>query len=138
MPVPNFQSLFRPILAFAQDGSEKSIRDAIAAVAKQLLLTEDDLNQLQPSGRDTVFENRAHWARTYLEKAGAIKKTRRSHFKITERGKKLLADNPISITERYYDSFQNSLRFKGHPSNPKMNKFKKHMATLLMMLTCHQ
>ena len=94
MPIPDYQSLMRPLLAYSEDGTEKNIRDAVSAIAKQMNLSEEEKDQLLPSGKQTIFANRVHWARTYLDKAGAIKKTRRSHFVITDRGKKLLAENP--------------------------------------------
>lgn len=112
MAIPDFQTIFRPLLAFAKDGFEKNINDAIAAVAKQFNLSDDELNQLQPSGKQTIFANRAHWARTYLEKAGAIKKTKRSHFIITDRGQKLLAENPTSISAAVLRQFPEFLAFQ--------------------------
>lgn len=112
MPIPNFQSLFRPLLAFAKDGTEKNINDAIAAIAKEFNLSNEELSQLQPSGTQTIFQNRTHWARTYLEKAGAIKKTRRSHFIITERGQKLLAEHPTEINAAILRQFPEFLAFQ--------------------------
>jgi restriction endonuclease Mrr len=94
VPIPDYQSLMRPLLEFAADGSEKNIRDAVAYLAAQLKLSNEDRDQLLPSGKQTLFSNRVHWARTYLDKAGAIKRTRRSHLVITERGKKLLSEHP--------------------------------------------
>src|SRR5208282_6870579 len=97
MPIPDYQSLMRPLLAFGSDGSEKNINDAINGIANQLGLTEDERHQLLPSGKQAIFSNRVHWARTYLDKAGAIKATRRAHFVVTDRGKKLLIDHPERI-----------------------------------------
>jgi restriction system protein len=97
MSIPDFQTLFRPLLKFSGDGSEKNIKDAITALARQFQLTPEELEQLQPSGKQTIFANRVHWARTYLDKAGALRKTRRSHFQITERGKQLLTSFPDRI-----------------------------------------
>src|SRR5471030_1966850 len=94
MPIPDYQSLMRPLLAFGQDGKEKNISEAISSIAKEMNLSQAEREHLLPSGQ-SIFYNRVHWARTYLDKSGAIKKTRRSHFIITERGKKLLAENPI-------------------------------------------
>jgi restriction system protein len=79
MPIPDYQSLMRPLLAFASDGSEKNINDAIKGIANQLKLTAEERSQLLPSGKQPIFANRVHWARTYLDKAGAIRRTRRSH-----------------------------------------------------------
>lgn len=85
------------MLAFGEDGQEKNIKDAIAALADQHPLSEEDRQALLPSGKQTLLSNRVHWARTYLDKAGALKRTRRSHFVVTERGKELLKKFPERI-----------------------------------------
>ncbi len=112
MPVPDYQSLMRPLLAFSSDGSEKNINDAIKDIAEQLKLTEDERQQLLPSGKQPIFANRVHWARTYLDKAGAIRRTRRSHFEITDRGKQLLTDNPTRIDAQVLKQFPEFIAFQ--------------------------
>ena len=112
MPIPDYQSLMRPLLAFGSDGSEKNINDAIKGIADQLKLTDDERHQLLPSGKQPIFSNRVHWARTYLDKAGAIKRTRRSHFEITDRGKQLLADNPERIDVEVLKQFPEFIAFQ--------------------------
>jgi restriction system protein len=102
----------RPLLAFSSDGSEKDIKDAIIQLAKQFELSEDELNQLLPSGKQTIFANRVHWARTYLDKAGAFKRTRRSHFAITERGQKILAEHPDRIDNSVLRQFPEFVEFQ--------------------------
>jgi Mrr N-terminal domain len=97
MPVPDYQTLLRPLLAYGQDGGEKNIREAIKVLSDELQLTERERSQQIPSGKQALIENRVHWARTYLDKAGAIKKTRRSHFIITNRGQELLQKYPKRI-----------------------------------------
>jgi restriction system protein len=112
MPIPDYQSLMRPLLAFASDGSEKNINDAIKGIADQLKLTDDERHQLLPRGKQAIFANRVHWARTYLDKADAIKRTRRSHFEITDRGKQLLADNPTRIDVKVLKQFPEFIAFQ--------------------------
>lgn len=112
MPIPDYQSLMRPLLAFGFDGSEKNINDAIKGIADQLQLTQEERQQLLPSGKQPIFTNRVHWARTYLDKAGAIKRTRRSHFEITERGKQLLQENPTRIDVRVLKQFPEFIAFQ--------------------------
>jgi restriction system protein len=128
MPIPDYQSLMLPLLAFASDGSEKNMSDAIKGIADQLKLTAEERSQLLPSGKQAIFANRVHWARTYLDKAGAIRRTRRSHFEITERGKKLLAENPAQINVQVLKQFPEFIAFQtpknidgvgnGVPSSP--------------------
>ena len=74
MSIPDYQSLMRPLLAFASDGSEKNINDGIKGITDQLKLTDDERHQLLPSGKQAIFANRVHRARTYLDNAGAIKR----------------------------------------------------------------
>lgn len=112
MSIPDYQSLMRPLLAFGSDGSEKNINDAIKSIADQLKLTEEERNQLLPSGKQPIFSNRLHWARTYLDKAGAIKRTRRSHFEITDRGKQLLSDNPTRVDAKVLKQFPEFISFQ--------------------------
>jgi restriction system protein len=112
MPIPDYQSLMRPLLAFASDGTEKNINDAINGVANQLKLSDDERHQLLPSGKQAIFANRVHWARTYLDKAGAIQRTRRSHFQITDRGKKLLVGNPTRIDVQVLKQFPEFIAFQ--------------------------
>jgi len=94
MSVPEYQTFMRPLLAFGADGQEKNIRAAISTIADEFHLRPEDRQLLVPSGKQTLLDNRVHWARTYLDKAGALKKTRRSHFVVTERGRELLKHAP--------------------------------------------
>ncbi|MFO1097229.1 MAG: winged helix-turn-helix domain-containing protein [Xanthobacteraceae bacterium] len=58
MTVPDYQSFLRPLLAFGEDGQEKNIKDAIAALADQHPLSEEDRQALLPSGKQTLLSNR--------------------------------------------------------------------------------
>ena len=80
MPIPDYQSLMRPLLAFGSDGSEKNISDAINGIANQLGLTEDERHQLLPSGKQAIFANRVHWARTYLDRRQVKPSNDRARF----------------------------------------------------------
>jgi restriction system protein len=42
MPVPDFQTLMRPLLAYGEDGEEKDLRQAIKALADEFHLTEQE------------------------------------------------------------------------------------------------
>ena len=112
MSVPDYQSLMRPLLAFGADGQEKNINAAIDALAVEFHLTPEDRELLLPSGKQTIFANRVHWARTYLDKAGALKRTRRSHFVVTDRGRDLLKQNPDRVDARTLRQFPEFLAFQ--------------------------
>ena len=112
MTIPDYQSLMLPLLNFGSDGSEKNINDAIKGIADQLKLTDEERDQLLPSGKQAIFSNRVHWARTYLDKAGVIKRTRRSHFIVTDRGKKLLTDCPTRLDVKVLKQFSEFVAFQ--------------------------
>jgi len=63
--IPDYQTLMRPVLACAAAG-ETRIGDAVEQLAEKLGLTLDERAQLLPSGKQTMFANRVHWAKTYL------------------------------------------------------------------------
>ena len=105
MTNPDYQSLMRPLLALAYDDAEKRIPDAIDASAAQLKLTDDERGQILANGKQTIFANRVYWARLYLDNRGAIKRTRRSHFEIADRGKQVLADNPTRVDAKVLKPF---------------------------------
>ncbi|MBV8522614.1 MAG: restriction endonuclease, partial [Acetobacteraceae bacterium] len=99
------------VLSVAADG-ELRIGDAVERLGDQLGLTAEDRAELLPSGKQTVFANRVHWAKTYLSKAGLIELTRRGYFRITDRGRKVLASHPQRIDNTFLNQFAEFRRFK--------------------------
>ena len=112
MPVPDFQSVFLPFLQFAGDELEHSISDTVDALAKTFSLSRDELSQMLPSRRAFLFANRVAWVKTYFLKAGLIEPTRRAHFRITERGLKVLAEKPDKFNGRYLSRFPEYQSFR--------------------------
>lgn len=109
--IPDYQTLMRPVLECAAAG-EIRIADAVERLAEKLGLSPDDRAQLLPSGKQTMFANRVHWAKTYLLKAGLVEATRRGHFRITARGEAALADSAAAINNAYLDRFKEFQDFK--------------------------
>ncbi len=105
MAVPDYQSLMLPLLKIANDGSEHNLNETIETLAQQFDLSDQDRKELLPSGKQRKFDNRAHWARTYLVKASLLQSTGRSRFRITERGIKILTSNPMHINVKFLKQF---------------------------------
>lgn len=118
MSVPDYQSLMLPVLRAASK-SEVRIGDVVEILADELNLTSDDRLQLLPSGKQSLFANRVHWAKTYLNKAGLIEITRRGYFKITERGVSVLKSNPERIDNRFLGQFEEFHNFVNVSSKDK-------------------
>lgn len=100
-----------PVLRQASAG-EVRIGQVIENLADELKLSEAEKAELLPSGRQATFANRVHWARTFLMKAGLLESTRRAHFKITERGKQVLLQDPKRIDIRFLSQFDEFRRFR--------------------------
>jgi restriction system protein len=100
-----------PVLRTAEKG-EVRIGDVVDFLAGSLGLSEEERSVLLPSGRQTVFANRVHWAKTYLAKAGLVEPTRRGHFRITGRGQEVLAESPKAIDIRFLERFDEFIQFR--------------------------
>lgn len=90
MPIPDFQSLMRPLLTRLQDSQPHKFGDLVPLVARDLQLTNDELEVLLPSGRQGMFRNRLHWASFYMLKAGLLERPRKGWLRITARGTEAL------------------------------------------------
>lgn len=112
MPIPDYQSIMLPLLQIAEDGHEHSIRRVIDILAEYYQLTEEEVEVLLPSGIQSIFHNRVHWASTYLKKAKLIEPTKRGHFQITERGLKVLKKSPPRIDRKLLSQFPEFLEFQ--------------------------
>jgi restriction system protein len=113
MAIPDYQSLMLPLLRLAGDGSEHRMSDVVDALANQLKLSDAEREELLPSGKQPTFNNRVHWARTYLVQAKLLTSTRRAHFKITERGRSVLAENVERIDAKFLRRFDEFNAFVG-------------------------
>ncbi len=91
MPIPAYQTLLRPLLAYAQDGGEKNFVEAIKALANEFHVIG-----LEEMEAGLIFRSRVQTAQVMLREAGAIKTTR-LHFVITDLGRELLKKYPERV-----------------------------------------
>ncbi len=113
MAIPDYQSLMLPVLKIASDGEEHRISDVVDRLATDFQLTEAEREELLPSGKQPTFNNRVHWAKTYLAQAMLVEATRRSFFKITDRGRTALTQNS-KIDAKFLRQFAEFNVFVGH------------------------
>ncbi|MFG6560180.1 restriction endonuclease [Sulfitobacter sp. 1A15299] len=111
MPIPDFQKLMKPVLVSAATG-ERAISDVVEELTEEFDLTPEERNEILPSGKQTRFANRVHWARSYLKQAGLLTNTKRGHFALTETGKKVLENVPEHIDKTFLSQFPEYLDFK--------------------------
>lgn len=103
-----------PTLEVIVDGQEHKNSDVVQAVARILNLTDEDMQEMLPSGNQQTYYNRAGWARTYLKKAGLLEYPSRGVMKITEAGKSVLQNKPAKIDNNFLAKFDSFNHFKNN------------------------
>ena len=112
MPIPDYQTVMLPLLRFAGDQQEHSLREAIDTISDKFNLTKQERQALLPNGQQPIFHNRVGWAQTFMKKAGLLTSTRRWHFGITHRRLEVLKQNPKKIDVKFLDQFKEFREFR--------------------------
>lgn len=107
----------RPSLALLADSETRRARDVVAAITEQFQLTDDEREQLLPSGRQRVIDNRVGWALTYLFQAGLTERPQRANVRITDMGRQALTDHPDRIDMKVLEQFPAYVEFRDRTRN---------------------
>jgi restriction system protein len=119
MAVPGFQEMFLPFLKALSDGETRhhsEIRDTPVAVMK---ISEQDQEEMIPSGQSTRLANRVGWARTHLGKAGLIELKGGGNYQITEAGLKLSQSPPPKLNLKFLDTIPQHRKWFHAPKKDK-------------------
>ena len=79
-------------------------------------ISSSDRAEMLPSGKQSTFDNRVAWARTYLDKAGLIETPQRGKYCITAEGKKALSSGE-KIDLKYLERSESFKEFHSVASN---------------------
>lgn len=112
MAIPDFQTMMLPLLRRCADGQDHGKQDIVLALAKEFLLSQADLDESLPTGRQSRFDNRIGWAKSYLKQAGLIESAGRGLFRITSRGVQVLEQSPARIDMKFLERFPEYQEFK--------------------------
>lgn len=102
--IPDFQTLMLPVLRSSANG-EVRISEVVDQLADEFHLSQEERSLLLPSGKQARFANRVNWAKSYLGKAGLVELTKRAYFRISQRGRDVLVQNPERIDIKYLSQF---------------------------------
>jgi len=105
MSIPDFQSIMLPLMEVASDKNIHIFRDVINKLIQKYNLSDEEKNELLPSGKQPIFENRTGWAKTHLKKAGLLIYPKRGCIQITERGLSFLNNKPDRIDVKSLKQF---------------------------------
>lgn len=109
--VPDYETLMLPVLNALADGEPKSAAALREAVSPAVGVTEEDRAERIPSGA-RLFDNRVHWAVTYLVQARLIERPKRGVVQIAERGREVLREDPERIDGDLLTRFPEFVEFK--------------------------
>ncbi|MBI3864908.1 MAG: restriction endonuclease [Planctomycetia bacterium] len=112
MSIPDYETLMLPVLEALSDGQEHHLRDVARQAAERFGLTDEECQRLLPSGQQTIILNRVSWARTYLKKSGLVISTSRGRVKITDEGRRVLAQTPAKIDTHFLSQYPSYVEFK--------------------------
>jgi restriction system protein len=113
MPIPDFQSVMRPLLEVLSDCKEWRMRDVTDALATRFQLTPHEREEMLPSGQQTLFNNRVGWAKTHLKGAGLILNPNRGKVTLSDEGRRVLASHPEAINCRFLRQYPSYLELVG-------------------------
>lgn len=117
MAIPNYQTFMYPFLELLGDQKEHTLQEAYTYLANHFNLSNEEQEELLPSGKQLVFHNRIGWTRTYLKNAGLLKIVRRGTFIITDRGLDVLANSDITeLSQQDLFKYEEFRKFKQNGS----------------------
>jgi restriction system protein len=101
MPIPDFQAVMLPLMEALADGGEKTMRDLTELLAERFQLTQQEREEVLPSGQQSIFSNRVAWAKSHLKYAGLLENPTRGRVRIADLGRKVLAEKLQSINVKF-------------------------------------
>jgi restriction system protein len=114
-----------PVLQEYADGNERLSREVRGRVAVKLGLTAEDIAERLPTAPQTRWANRTAWAHSYLKQAGLLESPRRGHYRITERGRLVLATPPVLIDIPFLERYPDFQEFRARKSTRSVANLEK-------------
>jgi restriction system protein len=122
MPIPEFNEIKAPALQFFADGAPHKVSEVYIKLASHFKLTEEEQNEILPSGVQRRWHNRANWACYDLFRAGLLDRPKRGLYIITGAGKQLAAQKPQLIDRDFLMKFPQFVQFTRSTSTKKADQ----------------
>lgn len=110
-----------PILELCSDGEVRPWRVLRDHCTEQFQATDEEKAELLESG-GSRFDSRVQWAITHMVQAGLLDRPRRSHVRITHRGKDVLSKNPARVDMQLLSQFAEYQDFRTRTKGDKQSK----------------
>lgn len=106
MAVPKYYEFLQPALDCLMSGATLSAPELRAALATRCALSVEDIAEMLPSGKQRLFDNRVHWAITYLKKAGLVEAPKKGAYRITPTGIAAINDTNHHVDLAYLERYK--------------------------------
>jgi len=126
VPIPDFQTLMRPVLVAIEGNEPKSPAQIRDIVAPALNVSDKDRQVMLPSGKQALFTNRVAWAITHMAQAGLLTRPERGRYLLSDRGKTVLKEHPERVDMSVLAQFPEYQEFRArktekHPDDKSAN-----------------
>lgn len=125
MAIPSYNEFYPFILKILEDKKAYELSVIRDLIKKEMNLTKEDMSEMLPSNKQTVFANRVNWACVYLFKSGIIDRVKRGIYKITKMGEVFIIQNGYNITHNdliKYESFREFINIDKKPVKDKLKE----------------
>jgi restriction system protein len=90
MSIPKHDEIRVPAMELLSKNDTMKLRDFIEPLSKYFKLSDEEVNEMYPSGNGHIFYDRISWALSYLNMAGLLDKPKRGIYKINQAGVNIL------------------------------------------------
>lgn len=120
MAIPKHDEIRVPAMQLLLKNETMRLRDFIEPLSTHFKLSEEEINEIYPSGNGHVFYDRISWALSYLNMAGLLDKPKRGIYKINQTGINLVStpDKVNSYIEKQLEIREPNKQKKKIVGNP--------------------
>lgn len=119
MPIPKYDEIRISALNLLLDGKLMKLKNFVEPLAIKFSLTEEEINEMYPSGNGHIFYDRISWALSYLNMAGLLDKPGRGIYKISSKGIAIM-QTPEKINEFVDSEVAKRDKTKKQNKNPEI------------------
>ncbi|MDR1314999.1 MAG: restriction endonuclease [Deltaproteobacteria bacterium] len=105
MAIPKFEDFMLPVLQYMASTPQATKAEIRDPMIEHFKLTPEEAVALIPSQRLTLVTDRLAWSFNDLLRAGLLERPERAIYRITQRGRDVLAENPQRIDRKYLMRF---------------------------------
>ena len=90
MAIPKHDEIRVPAMQLMYSKGQIKLRDFTNPLAHHFGLTDEQVNEIYPSGNGQIFYDRISWALSYLNMSGLVDKPKRGIYELSQKGRELL------------------------------------------------